>query len=85
MAQRSPTAQPGHRYRVVCYELSGEREEVVIDATGAGFIAATATIQAGVMDGELASAGPQALQEHIALMIANDDQIAGRSGHDTPR
>lgn len=56
-----------------------------MDATGAGFVVATGTIEAGVMDSELASAGPQALQEHIALMIANDEQLAGRGERQAPR
>lgn len=37
MAARA--ASPHTRYRVVCYELSGSGERVVMDATGEGFIA----------------------------------------------
>lgn len=66
------------RYRVVCYELRDDREQVVMDATGAGFIAATGVITAGRLRGELVSAGSQQLQAHLALRIASDDQLAGR-------
>lgn len=80
MAERSHAAGPARRYRVVCYELLGDRqqEQVVMDATGAGFIAATGVISAGRLKGELASAGPQELQAHLALRIASDDQLARR-------
>jgi hypothetical protein len=71
------TASPDLRYRVVCYELQGDRQRVVMDATGSGFIAATGVILAGRLRGELASAGPQELQAHLALRIASDDQLAG--------
>jgi hypothetical protein len=40
-------ASPDIRYRVVRYELSGEEEQVVMDATGDGFIAATGVIWTG--------------------------------------
>jgi hypothetical protein len=77
MAQPSSTARPARRYRVVCYELSGDRQQVLMDATGAGFIAATGVISAGRLKGELASAGPRQLQAHLALRIASDEQLAG--------
>jgi hypothetical protein len=63
-------------YRVVCYELSGDRQQVVMDATGDGFIAATGVIVAGRLRGELVSAGTEDLQAHLALRIANDEQLA---------
>jgi hypothetical protein len=72
------TASPHPRYRVVCYELQGDRQQLVMDATGAGLIAATGVISAGRLKGELGSAGPQELQAHLALRIASDDQLAGR-------
>lgn len=49
-----------------------------MDATGAGFIAASGVISAGRLKGELVSAGPQELQAHLALRIASDDRLAGR-------
>ena len=64
------------RYRVVCYELSGDRHQVVMDATGDGFIAATGVVAAGRLRGELMSAGTEELQAHLALRIANDEQLA---------
>jgi hypothetical protein len=70
-------ASPDTRYRVVCYELSGEEERVVMDATGDGFIAAAGVISAGRLRGELLSAGTEELQAHLALQIASDEQLAG--------
>lgn len=78
MSTAKRAASPKLRYRVVCYELSGDREQVVMDATGAGFIAATGVLSAGRLKGELASAGPHELQVHLALRIASDDQLADR-------
>lgn len=75
MAARA--ASPHTRYRVVCYELSGSGERVVMDATGEGFIAAAGAISAGLLRGELLSAGSEELQAHLALRIANDEQLAG--------
>ncbi len=72
-----PRRTPSSRYRVVCYELLGGRESIVMDATGEGFVAATGSISSGTMRGELSGAGPPELQAHIALMIANDDQLLG--------
>jgi hypothetical protein len=72
----------GHSYRVLCYELCGSEQRVVMDATGEGFIAATGAISAGRLRGELLSAGGEELQAHLALRIASDEQlnrfIAGR-------
>lgn len=72
----------GRSYRVLCYELCGSEQRVVMDATGEGFIAATGTISAGRLRGELLSAGGEELQAHLALRIASDEQlnrfIAGR-------
>ncbi len=65
---------------MICYELLGERSHLIMDDTGEGFIAATGTITNGTMSGELVSAGPHELQIHLALTIANDDQLANRPG-----
>ena len=73
--RRTPGSRP--RYRVVCYELAGGRESVVMEATGEGFVAATGTMSGGRMRGELSGAGPSELQAHIALMIANHEQLVG--------
>lgn len=75
MAERAPSPSP--RYRVVCYELRGEGQQVVMDATGEGFIAAAGVISAGRLRGELMSAGTEELQAHLALQIASDEQLAG--------
>ena len=75
MAEHRRTATPARRYRVVCYDLEGNHQQVVMDATGAGFVAAVGTIDDGVLRGELSSAGPHELQAHLALAIANDEQL----------
>lgn len=83
MAKPTPTARPRARYRVVCYELVGERSDLIMDDTGEGFIVATGTITDGIMSGELVSAGPHELQAHLALTVAHDDQLS-RPRHDRP-
>jgi hypothetical protein len=65
-------ARPAPRYRVVVYEHDAGREVEVMNATGAGFIAAVGTIRDGAMEGELGDGGPRALTEHIALLIASE-------------
>jgi hypothetical protein len=75
MAEPAPHPRP--RYRVVCYELIGEREELIMDVTDQGFVVATGGITATVMEGELCHAGPHKLQAHLALLIANDKQLLG--------
>lgn len=70
-------ASPDARYRVLCYELVGAEAQVVMDATGDGFIAATGVISAGRLRGELLSAGTAELQAQLALRIAGDEQLAG--------
>ncbi len=77
MAEPNPPARPGPRYRVICYELTGGHQTLIMDSTDHGFIAATAAIADGVMQAELVHAGPQQLQAHLALMIANDQQLLG--------
>jgi len=75
------------RYRVVAYELSGEQARLVMDATGAGFVAATGTIAQGRMRAQVGSAGPPGLQAHIALLIANEREQTYRQppGRRLPR
>ena len=61
------------RYRIVAYELHHGAENVVMDSTGDGFIAATGTIvQTGRMSVEIASGGPRPIQEHLADLIAEE-------------
>ena len=71
-SKKRPPRPP--RYRVVACELSGERATV----TGAGFVAAAATIAEGRTRAEVGSAGPAELQAHIALLIANEGEEAYR-------
>jgi hypothetical protein len=73
--QRPAAQQPKARYRVVCYELTDGQQNTIMDSTDDGFIAATGSIHGAVLDAELAHAGPHQLQAHLALMIANDDQL----------
>jgi hypothetical protein len=44
MAQPNSRQQPELRYRIVCYELEGDHQTVILDATAQGFIAVTGTI-----------------------------------------
>ncbi len=73
--QRPAARQPKARYRVVCYELIDDQQNIITDSTDDGFVAATGSIHNAVLDAELAHAGPRELQAHLALMIANDDQL----------
>ena len=73
MAQRTTSPRP--RYRVVCYELHEDRQQPIMDETGDGFVAAIGAIAGSQLQAELASAGPHELQAHLALAIANDEQL----------
>jgi len=79
MMPKSSTAAPGEpRYRIVCYELDGEHETVILDSTARGFIAATGTIDhTGTMHGRATQAGPLHLRRRLAALIADDEQLAG--------
>jgi hypothetical protein len=74
MAPRA--AGPHTGYRVLCYELRGDREVPVVDENGAGFVAPVGTIDDGILHGDLWSGGPQELQAHLALAIADDEQLS---------
>ena len=73
--QRPAAQQSKARYRVVCYELTNGQQNTIMDSTDDGFIAATGSIHDAVLHAELAHAGSRELQAHLALMIANDDQL----------
>lgn len=69
-----PRPLPEIRYRIVCYELEGEQQTVIFDATARGFIAVTGTIaDDGTMHGEGTHAGPLTLGRRLARLIANDE------------
>jgi hypothetical protein len=71
MNQRRRAPRPRARYRVVVYELTDGTKAVVIDSTGAGFVAATGTVTpAGRMTGDIGGGGPDDIQEHLAELIA---------------
>jgi hypothetical protein len=72
-----PTLTPEVRYRIVCYELEGDQQTVIFDATARGFIAVTGTITDDTMHGEGTHAGPLPLLKRIARLIADDEQLAG--------
>jgi hypothetical protein len=75
-----PTPRPlaETRYRIVCYEIEGDQQTVILDATARGFIALTGTIaEDGTMRGEGTHAGPLALRRRLARLIADDEQLAG--------
>ncbi len=78
MAQPNSRQQPDLRYRIVCYELEGDDQTVILDATAQGFIAVTGTIaDDGTMHGEGTHAGALPLQRRLARLIADDEQLAG--------
>lgn len=64
-------------YRIVCYELDGEDQIVILDSTARAFIAVTGTLDAnGTMHGAGTHAGPLPLLKRIARLIADDEQLA---------
>jgi hypothetical protein len=72
-----PTMVPELRYRIVCYELEGDTETVIFDATANAVIAVTGTLQEnGTMRGQGTHAGPLPLLKRIARLIADDEQLA---------
>jgi hypothetical protein len=65
------------RYRIVCYELDGEDETVILDTTARAFIAVTGTLdENGTMHGSGTHAGPLPLLKRIAKLIADDEHLA---------
>jgi hypothetical protein len=77
MPQPTPKPMPELAYRIVCYELEGDHQTVIFDATARGFIAVTGTIaEDGTMHGEGTHAGPLPLRRRLARLIADDDQLA---------
>jgi hypothetical protein len=64
-------------YRIVCYELDGEDQTVILDTTARAFIAVTGTLDAnGAMHGAGTHAGPLPLLKRIARLIADEEQLA---------
>ena len=78
-------AKPTPRYRVICYELTDEHEQLIADITDQGFVLATGKLTDHALEGELCHAGPRELQAHLALLIANDKQLRGDHTYDKPR
>jgi hypothetical protein len=78
MADASASPRPSRRYQVICYEIVGEDRELIMDSSNDGFVAATGSINRGVLSAELSHAGPHELQAHLALMIGNDNQLLGQ-------
>jgi hypothetical protein len=71
-----PTQPPELRYGIVCYELDGEHETVILDTTACAFIAVTGTLdENGTMRGAGTHAGPLPLRKRIARLIADDEQL----------
>jgi hypothetical protein len=78
MADPTPRPLPETHYRIVCYELEGDEQTVILDATARGFIALTGTIaEDGTTRGEGTHAGPLALRRRLARLITDDEQLAG--------
>lgn len=68
---------PELSYRIVCYELEGDEQTVILDTTARAFIAVTGTLDAnGTMHGAGTHAGPLPLLKRIARLIAEDEQLA---------
>ncbi|MGH3546040.1 MAG: hypothetical protein ACRDPW_08975 [Mycobacteriales bacterium] len=68
---------PELRYRIVCYELQGDQQTVILDATARAFILVTGTIiEDGTMRGEGTHAGPLQLRRRLARLIAEDEQLS---------
>lgn len=64
------TAHKRPRYRVTVHELHDGKTTKVIDAYGAGFITATATLDGDDLDVHFGEGGPGTLQQHIIDAIA---------------
>jgi len=78
MPEPTPRPLPEIRYRIVCYELEGDQQTVILDATARAFIAVTGTIaENGTMRGEGTHAGPLTLRRRLARLIADDEQLVG--------
>jgi hypothetical protein len=78
MREPTPRPLPEIRYRIVCYELQGDQQTVILDATARGFIAVTGTIDDdGTMRGDGTHAGPLSLRRRLARLIADDEQLTG--------
>ncbi len=72
-----PTKPPELSYRIVCYELEGDAETVILDTTARAFIAITGTLdENGTMHGAGTHAGPLPVLKRIAGLIADDEQLA---------
>ncbi len=72
----TPTPLPEFGYRIVCYEIEANQQTVIFDTTARGFIAVTGTIaEDGTMRGEGTHAGPPALTQRLARLIADDEQL----------
>jgi hypothetical protein len=83
MPDRTPHPRP--RYRVICYEVTDDHQEVIADITDQGFVLATGKLAGEMVEGELRHAGPRNLQAHLALLIANDKQLLGDHTHTQPK
>jgi hypothetical protein len=71
------TPIPETRYRIVCYELRGDTETVILDTTADAVIAVTGTIDAeNTMTGNGTHAGPLPLLRRLASVIADDKRLA---------
>ncbi len=68
---------PELRYRIVCFELEGDTETVILDTTARAFIAVTGTLDdRGTMRGEGTHAGPRPLLMRIVLLIGEGEYLA---------
>ena len=76
-AMPEPAPLPETRYRIVCYELEGDQETVILDATAQAFIAVTGTIdEHNTVTGQGTHAGPLPLLGRLASIITDDERLA---------
>jgi hypothetical protein len=74
MPKRTPI--PETRYRIVCYELRGDTETVILDTTADAVIAVTGTIdENNTMTGGGTHAGPLPLLRRLASVITDDERL----------
>lgn len=86
MPGQPPEPLPPTRYRIVCYEIADDHQQVILDETAQAFIAAAGTIDNNnTMRGNGTNAGPLPLLRRLASVIADDQRLQLRSLTPRPR
>jgi len=69
--------RPELSYRIVIHEFDGDQETVIFDTTARAFIVVSGTLdKKGTMHGNGTYAGPLHMQNRLARIIAEDEQLA---------